>query len=85
MINESIIDELISSLAIKKISFEESNEFLNIKKKYSNLQSLAISLFIICPVPLLSLLFLCEKGNISDKAAVSVGVIILLFIVAIGV
>lgn len=72
---------------VRKVSMEEVQEFLSMKEKVSPIIATAVSLFILCPVPLIFMAGLTEydKWSLSDTVSGAIGLITLLLLVAIGV
>lgn len=70
---------------MRKVSMEEANEFLNVKAETAKYMAFATFLCVISPVCLLVLSGVSEMGLIPENVAVSVGVIVLLMMVAFGV
>lgn len=68
------------------VSLEEANAFMNMRKKVSKPIALAVSLFILSPVCLLTLGALSEYKNLlSEDMAMGIGLGVLLAIVVAGV
>ncbi|MBQ8857444.1 MAG: helix-turn-helix transcriptional regulator [Lachnospiraceae bacterium] len=78
------IEEEIAPV-IRKVSLEEANEFLKVKAETARYMAFATFLCIISPVCLLMLAGISETGLVAENVAVSVGVIVLLMMVAFGV
>lgn len=72
---------------VRKVSMEEANAFLAVKKKTANWIAIACSLFILSPTILLLLGAACETNliSISENAAGGIGMCILLLMVGAGV
>lgn len=71
---------------VHKVSMEEANAFLAVKKKTANWIAIACCLFILSPVALLLLGAACETNliAISENAAGGIGMCILLLLVGTG-
>ncbi len=78
-----IVEEIAP--AMRRVSMEEANEFLNVKAQTAKYMAFATFLCIISPVCLLMLIGISEMGMIADNMAVGAGVILLLMIIAVGV
>lgn len=72
---------------IRRISMEEANEFLEIKRKAAPVIANAVTMCIISPVILIILVGMSESGkfNITEDLAATLGVISLLLMVAVAV
>lgn len=72
---------------VKTISLEEANRFLDERDKNKGLIANAVSLFIFCPWAFLILMGLIEENliNLSENAAMGIGVSILLIQIALGI
>lgn len=72
---------------VRSVSMEEANRFMELWRKLSWSMAGAISLFVLCPVPVILLSVMSETRafGINEDFAVGVGVTILLVMVAIGV
>lgn len=80
-------EDVYEAPQLRSVSLDEANAFMNLTKKLSGRIAAAISLFILCPVPLILLGGMQEYGkvSISEDAAGGIGMAILLTMVAIGV
>lgn len=80
-------DDVYEESPTRSVSLEEANGFMNLTRKLSGRIAAAISLFILCPVPLILLAGLQEYGGLSmtENTAGGIGVAILLVMVAVGV
>ncbi|MBO5273406.1 MAG: helix-turn-helix transcriptional regulator [Clostridia bacterium] len=78
---EQYTDEAEPS-SIRRISMEDANRFLAQKESASRKIALAVSLCILCPIPLLFFIGLADANSISQGAAVLIGLISLLLLVA---
>ncbi len=73
-------------MTLRKVDAEEANSYMNTVEKVSAAMSPAISLLILCPIPLLLLGAFSERSkSISEDLAGGIGISILLLIVIIGV
>lgn len=72
---------------LHSVSLEEAGDFMNLTRKYAGFEALAVALFVLCPTPLILLAGLAEYGRISmsEEVAGSLGVAVLLIMVAAGV
>lgn len=72
---------------VRKVSMEEANAFLAVKKKTANWIAIACSLFILSPVAMFLLAGAVEANliSISENAAGGIGMCILLLLVGAGV
>lgn len=73
--------------AMRSISMEEANRFMELWRKLSWPMAGAISLFVLCPVPVILLTVMSEQRSfgIDEDFAGGVGVAVLFVMVAIGV
>ncbi len=71
---------------VKKVTMEEANTFLSLKKKSSKFIALAVFLFIISPITLIHFAVLTEGNNykISENMGIGIGLIVLFVLDAIG-
>lgn len=71
----------------RKVSLEEASAFLQVKEKTTNLVATGVSLCILSPIVLISMLGMSELGKLSfsENAAAGIGVIVLLFMVIVAV
>lgn len=84
---EYTLDEEAEQKSVHKVTMEEANAFLAIKKQTAKWIAIACSLFTLSPVALLLLGAASETGllSISENAAGGIGMCILLLMVGIGV
>lgn len=66
---------------LRRVTMEEANAFLSAVGKYSSIQASAIMMYVLSPVPLLTLSGLSERTGGGDALAV-LGIVLLLLIVA---
>ena len=68
--------------AVRSVSLDEANDFLNLRRKLSGWMAAAVSLFILSPIPTI-----VEYGyfGLSEDLDSTVGVAVLLVMVAVGV
>lgn len=80
-------DDVYEETATRSVSLDEANGFMNLTGKVAGWIAAAVSLFILCPVPLILLAGLQEYGKLSmaENAAGGIGVAVLLVMVAVGV
>ena len=73
-------------IAIKSVSVEEANLFMDLTRRLAIPRAIAVALFVLCPTPLILLGGMCEYGRIplTENLAGGLGVALLLVIVAIG-
>lgn len=81
------VEPLDKDYSLKKVSMEEANDFMEIKKKNAPKIAAAVAACIVSPVVLIFLAGLSETqiGNISEGVAASVGLVCLLGFVAAAV
>lgn len=83
---EMIVPVMESEESLYRVSMEEANAFIDIKKRAASKISDAVSFFIICPTMLILLDGLSESlGVISEGAAAGIGLVFLFACVAWGV
>lgn len=77
----------VSEPEARRVSMEEANRFMDLTERLSGRIALAVSLFILCPTPLLFLGGVAEyrHSRLTEDMAAGFGVAILLIFVAIGV
>ncbi len=82
---EVIFDD--NNIQTVNITLEQATEYMSLIKKLSTYISLAISMFIFSPIPVILLLSLSEKpnANITEDFAGGVGSALFIFIITIGV
>lgn len=71
---------------LRNVSLEETNAFIEQKKRLALPQALAVAAYILCPAPLILLAGYAELGNarISEETAAGMGLIILLLMVGVA-
>lgn len=69
----------------RSISMQEAITFMDLMKSVSGRMAAAISLFIICPIPMLILAGLAEAGKMNEALASGFGTIVILISVILGV
>ncbi len=76
-----------NSSELKKVSMEVAHSFLSIKKKTAKFIALAIFLFIISPITLISLTSVAKNNiyNLSEGTLIGIGLIVLFILNAFGV
>ncbi len=77
----------VSEPEARRVSMEEANRFMDLTEKLCGRIAFAISLFILCPVPLLFLGGVAEyyHSRLTEDMAAGFGVSILLIFIAVGV
>lgn len=77
----------VSEPEARRVSMEEANRFMDLTEKLSGRIAFAVSLFILCPTPLLFFGGVAEyrHSRLTEDMAGGFGVAILLLLVAIGV
>lgn len=80
-------EDVISDPPVRKVTLQEANEYIRVTKLYSPKIALATVLCILSPVVLIGLAGISDarKFGISENAAGGIGIITLIFMVAIAV
>lgn len=76
-------DELPVREPVRTLSLDEANTYLELVRQTCGKIALSVSLFVLCPIPLL-LLSGWADGTPKEDFAAGIGVVILLLIVAVG-
>ncbi len=79
-----LTSQVITDENIRRVSMEEANDYLSIKKKNSSIIANGVSMCILCPVILIVLAAMAEEhiGNISENLAAGIGLVILFGLIA---
>ena len=85
--NGEIVESVEGLLDVRKVSMEETNQYLSFREKFASLVAMAVSLCVLSPVVLIILAGFSEDGvfGVSENLAAGVGVITLLLMVAVAV
>lgn len=83
----AFIGESMESEPIRRVSMEEANDFLDMKREAAPIIANAVAMCIICPILIIVLAAFAEAGvfNITEALAVSFGIIFLFGMVAAAV
>ena len=79
--------EEISESTFRKVSMEEANEFIRIKKETAPMVATGVALCILSPIIMFILLYLYEmgKGPFTENASGGIGMVVLILMVAAAV